>query len=177
MPDHTPSQTIGPFFSHALTPESNRFPPIVDNRVRFSKGEGPSIELRGAVRDGEGNVITDAMVEIFQSNADGVFETGHGYGRSGTENGEFVFRTVKPGTREPDMSPCIEVVLFMRGLLNHLFTRIYFADEKELNERDRFLSQLSAETRERLLATSESDGVYRFDINMQGPDETPFIDR
>ena len=178
MSGHTPSQTIGPFFAPALVMRpSNRLQPVLDDRVQFGAATSQPIQIVGCVRDGDGEPITDALIETFQVNSIGAVEAGLGMARTGTENGEYRVHTVKPGPRSPTLAPCIEFVLFMRGLLNHLFTRLYFGDEQTLNAEDAFLAGIPERLRDRLVAHDEGSGLYRFDIFMQGDRETPFIDR
>src|SRR3546814_10862572 len=99
-----------------------------------------------------------------------------GFGRCGTGTDpekRFVFDTLKPGAADDSEAPHINVIVFMRGLLSHLYTRVYFADEEAANARDSVLLSVPAERRETLIAAREQrDGVavYRFDIHMQGGD-------
>jgi len=90
-----------------------------------------------------------------------------------------VFHTVKPGAEAAGEAPHINVIVLMRGLLLHTFTRIYFSDEAEANAKDAVLDSVPAERRDTLIAKrSESGGAvtYRLDIHMQGPAETVFFD-
>src|SRR5690606_4491471 len=105
-----------------------------------------------------------------------------GFGRCGTgtdpEN-RFVFDTIKPGPPGDGQAPHINVIVFMRGLLSHVFTRIYFDDEAEANARDPVLASVDEARRPTLIAarqTTPAGTVYRFDLHMQGPDETVFFD-
>ena len=87
--------------------------------------------------------------------------------------------TIKPGANAAGEAPHIQVIVAMRGMLLHAFTRIYFADEAEANARDAALQSVPAERRDTLLARRNEEGgrvVYRFDIHMQGPRETVFFD-
>lgn len=172
----TPSQTLGPYFAYGLTPEQYQYGPnsIVDNRLfRNPEVEGERILLCGQVLDGEGHPIDDAMVEIRQGN------TLDGFGRmgTGTEAGNaFIFHTVKFRT-EGKAVPYIDVVVMMRGLLSHVYTRIYFEDEP--NEKDAVFAKLPNDRKGTLLAhRSQRDGMilYTFDIHMQGENETVFFD-
>lgn len=164
----TPSQTVGPFFSHALTwPDG----PVVD--------EGPeSFWLRGTVFDGAGALVTDAIVETWQPDALGRFNHPgfRGYGRSTTDDhGRWGVRTVLPGrVPAPDgreQAPHIDLSVFARGLLDRVVTRVYFADS---TVEDPVLSALPASRRETLLARRSADG-YEFDIRLQGERETVFF--
>ncbi|VVE88308.1 protocatechuate 3,4-dioxygenase subunit alpha [Pandoraea bronchicola] len=189
----TPSQTVGPYFAYGLSPEQYRydfksaFTPV----VALDRAEGEAIRLIGQVLDGAGHPINDALIEVVQAdahgryvqNADEIERTGFaGAGRCGTgtdaEN-RFVIETIKPGATSPGEAPRIDVILTMRGLLNHLFTRIYFDDEAKANALDPVLQQVPAERRHTLIARREVSGgrvTYRFDIRMQGDEETVFLD-
>jgi protocatechuate 3,4-dioxygenase alpha subunit len=189
----TPSQTIGPFFAYAMTPGpyGYAFADVATPKVAESGVPGQHIRLVGQVFDGAGVVCSDAMVEIWQADATGRYADAaasrganasfKGFGRAGTgvdDKLSFVFDTIKPG-RVEGQAPHITVVLFARGMLNHLFTRIYFPDEAAANAADPVLQSVPAERRRTLVATRE-DGpgelTYRFDIRLQGPDETVFFD-
>lgn len=164
----TPSQTVGPFFSHALTwPDG----PVVD--------EGPdSFWLRGTVFDGEGALVSDALIETWQPDGAGRFNHPgfRGYGRCGTDDhGRWAVCTVLPGVvPAPDgrpQAPHIAVSVFARGLLDRVVTRVYFADS---TVEDPVLSALPADRRETLLARRSADG-YEFDIRLRGERETVFF--
>jgi protocatechuate 3,4-dioxygenase alpha subunit len=174
MPGSTPSQTVGPFFAFGLPFEGGER--LVD--------EG-GIWISGAVYDGADEPVGDALVEIWQANQYGRYrhpedtrdelplEEGFiGFGRCATdENGEFRFYTVKPGATRPH-APHINVIVHARGLLRHLYTRIYFPDEEEANAADPLLSSIEdPATRETLIAHR-----LRFDIHLQGERQTAFLD-
>jgi protocatechuate 3,4-dioxygenase, alpha subunit len=186
----TPSQTIGPFFHDALVETSiDRLDP--DGRA------GQAIVLLGQVRDGAGDPVTDAMLELWQ--ADGAGRYRHpaagrsgdvatdfiGFGRvaSCSEDGTYEVRTVMPGTvpgRGADVqAPHLSVQVFARGLLHHLHTRVYF-EGAAANDTDPVLSVVPPDRRATLLARADGDdgGVprYRFDIVLQGVGETVFFD-
>lgn len=193
----TPSQTIGPFFSFGLASEQYRHPlsQIAGANLLADSPDvdGQRIRLTGRVLDGAGAPMADALVEIWQADGQGRYahpadtrgsnSTFKGFGRCGTgTDGEhrFVFDTVKPAAVAPGEAPHINVCLFARGLLNHVFTRIYFSDEAA-NDGDPVLEQVPAERRATLIAQrlDESDdgpAVYQFDIHMQGDQETVFFD-
>ncbi|BDD91020.1 protocatechuate 3,4-dioxygenase subunit alpha [Pandoraea sp. NE5] len=189
----TPSQTVGPYFAYGLSPEQYRydfksaFTPV----VALDRAEGEAIRVIGQVLDGAGQPINDALIEVVQADAAGRYvqsaedieRTGFaGTGRCGTGSHAehcFVFDTIKPGAAAPGEAPRIDVILTMRGLLNHLFTRIYFDDEAAANALDPVLQQVPAERRHTLIARREVSGgrvSYRFDIRMQGDEETVFLD-
>lgn len=154
----TPSQTVGPFFAFGLTSEQYGYPlsQLLTHRI---EAEGPRIVIEGQVLDGQGRPVTDALVELWQE--EGVARQGTG----ATAEAIFRFETVKP------KAPYIDVVVFMRGLLSHVYTRLYFADAG-----DEVLASLAPERRQTLIAHEQSAGRYRFDIHMQGEHETVFFD-
>lgn len=177
----TPSQTVGPFFSHGLLRDDTR-------ALASPNVAGRHIRIDGQVRDGEGAGIPDAMVEVWQADAQGRYrhpdddDTGAafiGWGRAGTDDsGHFWFTTVVPGAVPLDggtQAPHLVVQVFARGLLDHLTTRLYFADEAR-NEQDPTLLTVPAQRRSTLLAQPAGDAAYRFDIVLQGRDETVFFD-
>lgn len=189
----TPSQTVGPFFAYGLTPEQYGYPlaSIAAPDLRNPDVDGQQIRVEGRVLDGNGEVVNDAMIEIWQADPQGRYAhpadprgniAFKGFGRCGTgtdpEN-RFVFDTLKPGAVDAEQAPHINVIVFLRGLLSHLYTRLYFADEAAANAKDPVLLSVPAERRDTLIAErSEEDGVavYRFDIHMQGERETAFFD-
>jgi protocatechuate 3,4-dioxygenase, alpha subunit len=185
----TPSQTVGPFFSLGLTEK-------VMNVLASDAIPGEKIRLEGYVFDGDGQPVPDAMVEIWQANSYGRYNHPDdkqekpldpnflGWGRCGTDkSGLFSFETVKPGSvpgpAESVQAPHINVTVFARGMLLHAFTRIYFADEPA-NETDPVLTSIKDKLRRWTLiaAREERNGksVYRFDIRLQGENETVFFD-
>ena len=185
----TSSQTVGPFFSPALLREDAR-----RNILTQPETVGERIRIEGRVLDGEGLPVPDAMVEIWQANAHGRYNhpadqglaaldmSFTGFGRSGTdEDGGYWFETIKPGPVLFDVTrlqaPHLNATIFARGLLNHLVTRIYFADDPA-NMSDPVLQRVPENRRATLLATREQREnavVYRFDIVMQGTNETAFF--
>jgi len=189
----TGSQTVGPFFRFGLVhPELERLwrPGVLGTRIR----------LVGRVTDGKGTPVPDAMIEIWQADADGHYahpadrRAGKrervflGFGRAGTDgDGMFHFDTVKPGPvpglGNATQAPHLEVSVFARGLLDRLVTRCYFPDEP-LNEQDPVLASIKDQAvRQTLIAhvdgdAAQSDSVptYVFDIRLQGEGETAFFD-
>ena len=182
----TPSQTIGPFFHDALLDE---------DRSELVAPDHPSaIRIEGTVYDGEGETVPDAMVEIWQANGAGRYnhpadgreelplDVGFsGFGRSGTvDGGRFSFVTVKPGPvpgpEGSEQAPHIMVSVFARGLLKRVVTRIYFPGEEEANATDPVLSSIEdPELRKTLVAYDEGD-TLRFDIRLQGENQTAFFE-
>ena len=183
----TPSQTVGPFFAHSLLGE--------DRSELVSPDHPSAVRIRGTVYDGAGEVVPDAMIEVWQANASGRYahpednredlpldEGFEGFGRFGSDpDGTFSFVTVKPGpVPGPDgtsmQAPHIAVSVFARGLLKRLVTRIYFPDEAEANAQDPVLLAVEdPELRETLVARDEGDAL-RFDIRLQGDRQTAFFD-
>ena len=193
----SPSQTVGPYFAYGLSPAQYGYPhqSVVTPHLASEETEGERIRLIGQVFDGEGETINDAMIEIWQANAHGRYrhpaddrrdnrlDPGFsGFGRSGTGTDprhRFIFDTVKPGLIGDGQAPHLNMIVMMRGLLVHLFTRVYFDDETEANAQDPVLLLVPATRRRTLIASREpaaSGSVYRFDIHMQGPGETVFFD-
>jgi protocatechuate 3,4-dioxygenase alpha subunit len=168
----TPSQTVGPFLSIVL--------PWADGPDVVAADAPGAFWIRGAVHDGAGVPVPDALVETWQADPDGQFGgTFRGFGRCPTDDdGRYAIRTRKPGiVPSPDggpQAPHLDVSVFARGLLNRVVTRIYFADEPA-NDADPVLRSVPGERRDTLLATPDGDG-YRFDIHLQGLDETVFFD-
>jgi protocatechuate 3,4-dioxygenase alpha subunit len=165
----TPSQTVGPYFAYGLTPEQYLydFKSLAQNEL-VSLDDNPII-IKGRVFDGEGKVIPDAMLEIWDNQNDL-------FGRFGTgteKDNSFIFRTKKPHS-VGENAPFLSVILFMRGQLIHSYTRIYFSDEPT-NATDEVLNSITDERRETLIA-KKGDNYYEFDIHMQGKNETVFFD-
>jgi len=184
----TPSQTVGPFFAYGLTPGPYGYAlsEIHKTVLTGEEIEGTPITLEGQVFDGAGNTVHDAVVELVQADHYGYYagaERNHtftGFGRSGTgANGpkgdtQFLFETIKPGPTQPNAAPCITLIIFMRGLLNHCITRVYF--EGDDVSTDPILMQVSEARRNTLIAKELKPNHYRFDIHMQGEKETVFFD-
>jgi protocatechuate 3,4-dioxygenase alpha subunit len=170
----TPGQTIGPFFGYAL--------PFELGNELVTPGSPGAIRLHGVVADGAGAPVPDALLEIWQTDANGVVPTATGslrrdgwtftgWGRAATdENGHYSFTTVKPGALQQDSAPFIAMAVFARGLLNRLFTRVYLPGA----EHDRLLNSVPADRRHTLIAAADEHGL-RFDVHLQGADETVFL--
>ena len=182
----TPSQTLGPYFAYGLTPEQYGydFTSIAKPDMMSEDTTGTMIHLVGTVFDGAGKPVSDAMIEIWQSDAKGHYPSRErnnsaftGFGRSGTNAyGVYEFRTIKPGAANASNAPAINVTVMMRGMLLHTFTRIYFPDETIANAHDQILALVPAERRATLIASIDAPHRYRFDIHMQGDHETVFFD-
>ena len=183
----TPSQTVGPFFHIGLNS-------IAINDLAPHAANDAAIVIRGRVFDGDGQPVTDALIEIWQANEHGKYRhpedvqdkpqqaNFRGYGRITTDaNGAFSFRTIKPGrvpgSNGTPQAPHLAVNVFMRGLLRHLVTRIYFSDEAS-NRDDSLLNQVMANRRHTLIAkkTSARDHELEWNIVLQGENETVFFD-
>jgi protocatechuate 3,4-dioxygenase alpha subunit len=155
----TPSQTVGPFYSIGLSRDPQ-------NELA-SRDDLGSVQVIGQLIDGQGNPISDGMVELW----DGVARR---WGRSGTDaEGRFSFVVTKPEAW-PGEAPRFDVLVFARGLLKHELTRVYFPDEVEANSADPVLSGLGEAERATLVAEAEN-GALRFDIRMQGDGHTVFF--
>lgn len=190
----TPSQTVGPYFAYGLTPEQYGYDlaSVAFPRMADAVTEGLPIRIVGRVYDGQGTAVSDAMIELWQADALGRYAhpadarapnaTFRGFGRCGTgtdpEN-RFVFETIKPGAIGDGQAPHIGVVVFMRGMLTHAYTRIYFSDEAAANAIDPVFVSVPEQRRPTLVAERQDTAagvVYRFDIRMQGEQETVFFD-
>jgi protocatechuate 3,4-dioxygenase alpha subunit len=186
----TPSQTVGPFFTIGLSGEGENV--LVSDGVA-----GDWIRLMGRILDGEGQPVGDGLVELWQANSAGRYrhpddtrdelDIDHaftGFGRAATEfqTGEYWFETVKPGpVPDPEgelQAPHLNLIVQARGMLNPLFTRVYFPDEEEANNSDLILRMIPKDRRDTLVAIAEGGDppVYRFDIRLQGESETVFLD-
>ncbi len=186
----TPSQTIGPFFAYSLTSAKDGRRLLVSNRV--DSVSGTQIRVKGQVFDGNGEPVPDAMLEIWQADPEGRLAGANdganikftGFARAATDQeGSFIFETVKPGRFHTSnnilQAPHISVIVFARGILTHLHTRIYFADETS-NDNDPILAAIEDPNRRAtLISVPESDEKsytnYHFDIRLQGKGETVFF--
>ena len=185
----TPSQTVGPFFHFCLTTDANCV-----GRIAGPHAKGEYARLTVRVLDGNGEGLSDAMIEIWQANSEGKYnhpddaqaravEAGFlGFGRMGTgEDGSCEFETIKPGCvlgpGNASQAPHLNVAVFARVMLKQLYTRVYFAGDSA-NEDDPVLALVPAERRETLMAHPDaaSPGHWRFDVRLQGEDETVFFD-
>ena len=156
----TPSQTVGPYFSLGLLdPPANELVP-------------GGIRITGRVLDGAGEPVPDAVVEIWQADEEGRYRPDFGWGRSGCDQeGRYAFVTGKPGSVD-GQAPHLTVLVFARGLLKPVLTRMYFPDEQEANAGDPVLAALDDGSS--LVARPTADGLA-FDIRLQGEDETVFF--
>jgi protocatechuate 3,4-dioxygenase alpha subunit len=171
----TASQTVGPFFHFGLAADDRL------GKVAPEGASGERIQLRVRVLDGDSLPVIDGLIEMYQADAEGRYgQPGfHGFGRLPTDaNGSCTFETVRPG---PPAGPGVaqaahmDICLFARGLLRHLYTRIYFAGDPALED-DPILSLVSPDRRHTLLATPAGESTWEFLIRLQGQDETVFFD-
>ena len=180
------SQTVGPFFLDALIHAG-------DEIIAKPGAVGESIIIEGKVLDAEGKAVSDALLEIFQADATGRYVADStearsgscftGFGRAGTDlSGAFRFTTVYPAVVSAEdggsEAPHLNLMVFARGLLKPLVTRIYF--EKDVgNAQDPLLAQIPANRRSTLEAhrvAGGEPGVWRFDVCLQGKGETVFFE-
>ncbi|QYY27977.1 MULTISPECIES: protocatechuate 3,4-dioxygenase subunit alpha [Cupriavidus] len=184
----TASQTVGPYLHIGLTGLN-----CADLTADAPELAGQRIVIEGRVVDGTGAPVPDGMVEIWQANPAGRYRHAEdarelplvagftGFGRVPTaEDGSFRFVTVKPGVVPgadgKPQAPHIMVSVFMRGLVKHVATRVYFPDETAANAADGVLALVPAERRGTLIATAQGNGTLRWDVVLQGAGETVFFD-
>ncbi|MFS0698228.1 protocatechuate 3,4-dioxygenase subunit alpha [Streptomyces nitrosporeus] len=186
----TPSQTVGPFYGYAL--------PFAGGGEIAPAGHPGTVTVHGLVLDGQGAPVPDALLEIWQPAPDGS-RSGHpgtlrrdpvtgrvtgrdgvrftGFGRVPTDaDGHWAVRTLRPGG-----APYLCAAVFARGLVHHLFTRVYLPDLLDLPDGDTpggdpLLDSLDAGRRATLVATPTDPRTYRFDIRLQGDGETVFLE-
>ena len=201
----TASQTAGPYVHIGLAPKAAGFD-IFDNNfgsvLTTAATQGERIRIEGRVLDGIGTPVRDVLLEIWQANAAGRYnhpgdrqpakaidESFRGWGRSASdfETGLYTFETIKPGAvvgrNGRLMAPHINVWIVARGINIGLNTRLYFSDEAEANANDPVLNLIEWESRRKTLVAQRENGkganravVYRFDIRLQGEEETVFFD-
>jgi protocatechuate 3,4-dioxygenase, alpha subunit len=173
----TASQTVGPFFKYGLSWEAG-------GRVFPAGTAGRAITLTGKVLDGEGQPLPDAVVEVWQADADGQFATRGangtcpGFGRVGTSpTSGFTFETIMPGrVRDAagvQQAPHLQVTVFARGLLMHLYTRVYFEGEPGFTEDP--VVRAAGDRASTLLAKKIGPASYEWNIVLQGAGETVFF--
>lgn len=186
MSELTPSQTVGPFLHIAL--EWDDGPHVVP------PGTAEAFWVTGVVVDGDGDPVTDALVESWQADPDGRFDHPgdprgavtstvpgfRGFGRCPTDSaGRYRILTVRPGalptTDGGAEAPHLDLSVLARGLLDRVVTRLYFPDEEAANAADPVLSSVPAGRRGTLVARPEGDGLV-LDIRIQGENETVFFD-
>jgi protocatechuate 3,4-dioxygenase alpha subunit len=184
----TPSQTVGPYFHLGLTGHR------AVGCIAASSAKGEPVHLVFTVRDGDGKPVNDAMIEVWQANADGKYHHPEdtqpkaldascpGFGRMGTdENGICKFDTIKPG-RVPGFgdklqAPHLVVSVFARGLLKRLATRVYFGGDPA-NDEDSVLKMVPTDRRSTLMAQRDPShpATWHFEVHLCGDRETVFFD-
>ncbi|WP_296428502.1 protocatechuate 3,4-dioxygenase subunit alpha [Yoonia sp.] len=193
----SPSQTAGPYVHIGCTPNFagiRMYDGDLGATMKRGPVQGEEIVVTGAVHDGMGAVLMDAMIEIWQADAAGLYPsprevrgradpnfTGWGRSAGNPETGLFTFDTVKPGQvpwRDGTLqAPHVTVWIVARGINLGLHTRMYFEDETEANATDPILKRIEHRNRiPTLMARKTANGVYRFDIVLQGVGETIFFD-
>lgn len=193
----TASQTAGPYVHIGLTPNFCGIGGVYETDLGASlvndKTRGERITIRSRVIDGSGTPLKDALIEIWQADADGLYNspsemrgtadpnfTGWGRCASDMETGEFVFETIKPG-RVPfrdgrPMAPHVTFWIVARGINLGLHTRMYFGDEEKANAEDPVLQRIEHKVRVPTLIAPLKGDAYVFDIHLQGDQETVFFD-
>lgn len=195
----TPSQTAGPYVHIGLAPGAAGFDIYREELgwdIAGPNANGERIRVEGIVIDATGSPVKDVLLEAWQANANGVYahpeapgeveEGFRGWGRVITDfdTGEWGFDTVKPGPVPgrggTTQAPHINLWIVARGINVGLNTRVYFEDEGKANAEDQVLNLIEWERRRATLIAkrTERDGqpVYRFDVKLQGQDETVFFD-
>ena len=197
----SPSQTAGPYVHIGTNPNWVEITGVWENDLGLvlvgPETKGERIVVRGRILDGQGQPLTDALVEIWQADAEGLYNSPEekrgradphfaGWGRQPTDRdtGEFRFETIKPG-RVPyldgrPMAPHITVYIVARGINIGLHTRLYFGDETAANAACPVLKRLEQVGRDSTLVAAKTvEGglpVFTFDIHLQGHRETVFFD-
>lgn len=191
------SQTAGPYVHIGLTPNFSGIHGVYEADLGATlineKTRGERIEIKLRVLDGTNTPLKDALVEIWQADADGLYNSPSelrgiadpnftGWGRQATDmtTGECVFKTIKPG-RVPFkdgrlMAPHVTLWIVARGINIGLHTRMYFADEEEANAEDPVLARIEHRERVPTLIAPRNADTYNFDIHLQGERETVFFD-
>ena len=194
----TPSQTAGPYVHIGAVPTfaglDGVYPQDLGSGPLYEDGaKGERITIRGRVIDGTGTPLLDGIVEIWQADANGLYNSPmeprgpadpkfKGWGRAATmgTDGVFTFETIKPGRVPwPDgrvQAPHVALWIVARGINIGLHTRMYFPDEAEANANDPVLGRIEQKVRRDTLVAERRDGVYVFDIHLQGEAETVFLD-
>lgn len=173
----TPPQTVGPFLSLGLGP--------LERRAIVAEGTANAARIEGHLYDGAGVGVPDGVVEVWQADPAGAFppDTDRdwtGFGRCLTDTeGAFWFVTVKPGRLRSAsggwQAPHLEILVFARGLLRPVHTRLYFPDEPEANVADPTLSSIPDPEQRSSLVAQVRGTAFRFDIRLQGDAETVFF--
>lgn len=193
----TPSQTAGPYVHIGLTPNHSEIGGVYDADLGTSmvndKTHGERITVTGRILDGAGGLVKDAVIEIWQADSAGLYNspselrgtadpnfTGWGRCPTSAEDGVFGFETIKPG-RVPfkdgrKMAPHITFWIVARGINIGLHTRMYFPEETSANAEDPLLARIEHKDRLATLIAAKEGSVYTFDVHLQGDRETVFLD-
>jgi protocatechuate 3,4-dioxygenase alpha subunit len=193
----TASQTAGPYVHIGLTPNfcdiTGVYPDDLGKAMVNDRTKGQRITIKGRVIDGGNKPLSDAVIEIWQADAEGLYPSPMetrgdadpnfpGWGRCAAdgETGEFRFETIKPG-RVPMrdgrvQAPHVSLWIVARGINIGLNTRMYFSDEAEANGTDPILARIEHRARVSTLIGIKDGSTYTFDIHLQGPNETVFYD-
>lgn len=193
----TPSQTAGPYVHIGLVPNFSNIDGVYDVDLGTAMVNdntlGERITVRGRIFDGAGALVKDAIVEIWQADSAGLYNspsemrgtadpnfTGWGRCPTSAEDGFFSFETIKPG-RAPfkdgrKMAPHITLWIVARGINIGLHTRMYFPEEASANDEDPLLARIEDRHRVATLIASREGAVYTFDVMLQGDKETVFLD-
>lgn len=192
----SPSQTAGPYVHIGLTPNFAGITGVYETDLGAvlvnDKTQGERIEIKLRLIDGSGTPLKDALVEIWQADAAGLYNSPSemrgaadpafsGWGRRPVDmNGECVFETIKPGSVPFNdgrlMAPHVTVWIVARGINIGLHTRMYFADEEAANAEDPVLARIEHRSRVATLIAPRDGDTYTFDIHLQGERETVFFD-
>ncbi len=198
----TASQTAGPYVHIGLAPKAAGFDIFENNFGNVlvtPQTRGERIRIEGRVYDGSGTPLRDVLIECWQTNAEGKYNhpgdrqpgkavdpSFRGWGRacSDFDNGLYFFETIKPGVvtgrKGRPMAPHINLWIVARGINLGLHTRLYFSDEVDANKADPVINLIEWEVRRKTLIAQREDRdgqvVYRFDIRLQGENETVFFD-
>ena len=193
----TPSQTAGPYVHIGLTPNfcdiSGVYEGDLGTAMINDKTTGERITVTGRIFDGAGALVRDAVIEIWQADAAGLYNSPSemrgtadtnftGWGRCPTraEDGVYSFETIKPG-KVPfkdgrKQAPHITFWFVARGINLGLHTRMYFPEESEANNTDPLLLRIEHRDRVATLIAARDGSTYTFDIRLQGENETVFLD-
>lgn len=175
----TPGQTVGPFFGYAL--------PFEGGAELVPAGRPGAIRLHGTVFDGAGLPVPEAVIELWQADETGSVPqvegslardgwTFTGFGRTPVDDtGHYSFTTLRPGPTEPHRAPFFAITVFARGLMHRLFTRAYLPLDADTAAADPLLSTVAEDRRATLITRPDEHG-FVFDIRLQGPGETVFVE-
>lgn len=190
------SQTAGPYVHIGLTPNfcaiAGVIPEDLGTTMAMEGARGERITVQGRVIDGAGHPVNDCVVEIWQADANGIYNSPAehrkgadpnvtGWGRCPADaEGLYRFETIKPGPVPGPagtmMAPHITFWIVARGINIGLHTRMYFSDEAAANAKDPLLARVRPLKREGTLIGTRNGSLVTFDIYLQGENETVFLD-